>query len=126
MRTQTRIGPISSGIFLLCAAWLQAQETVAPTANEPAGPARGEDTGDYNVVQSWEFGYRYRMVGGDEGKYRSDVNYGNGVRLLSSYLTVNSRDGRGWLFDEISLTTQGLGNDPYESAALRIRKNPGW
>ena len=63
------------------------------------------------------------MVGGDEGKYRSDVNYGNGVRLLSSYLTINSKDGHGRLFDELSLTTQGLGNDPYESATLRVQKN---
>ena len=64
----------------------------------------------YNVVQSWELGYRYATVGGDEGKYRSDVNYGNGVRLLSSYLTINSRDGHGHWFDEIVLTTQGLGH----------------
>lgn len=123
MRIRMRIEPISFCIIFLCAACLQAQETVAPTTNEPVGPARGEDTGDYNVVQSWEFGYRYRMVGGDEGKYRSDVNYGDGVRLLSSYLTVNSKNGHSWLFDEISLTTQGLGNDPYESATLRVQKN---
>jgi hypothetical protein len=79
--------------------------------------------GDYNVVQSWEPGYRYSLVGGDEGKYRSDVNYGNGIRLLASYLTVNSRDGHGHWFDEIVLSTQGLGNDPYESATLRVQKN---
>jgi len=118
-----RIGPSSFLIACLCVTCLQGQETVAPTANEPVGPARGEDTGDYNVVQSWEFGYRYAMVGGDEGKYRSDVNYGNGTRLLSSYLTVHSKDGHGHWFDEISLTTQGLGNDPYESATLRVQKN---
>ncbi len=100
-----------------------AQETVAPTTNEPVGPVRGENTGDYNVVQSWELGYRYSLIGGDEGKYRSDVNYGNGVRLLSSYLTINSKDGKGKLFDEIVLTTQGLGNDPYESVVLRVQKN---
>lgn len=78
---------------------------------------------DYNVVQQWEFGYRFATVGGDDGKYRSDVNYHDGVRLLSSYLTVNSREGHGNWFDEIVLTTQGLGNDPYESATLRIQKN---
>jgi len=86
-------------------------------------PARGENTGNYNVVQSWEFGYRFATVGGDDGQYRSTVNYGNGVRLLSSYLTVNSRDGHGLWFDEITLTTQGLGNDPYQSVNLGIQKN---
>ena len=106
----------------LCAtAW--AQETVAPTVGETTLPPRGEDAGNYNVVQSWELGYRFATIGGDEGKYRSDVNFGNGVRLLSSYLTINSRDGHGSWFDEISLTTQGLGNDPYESATLRVQKN---
>ncbi len=87
------------------------------------GPARGENSGDYNVVQSWEFGYRFASVGGDQDEYRSDVNYHDGIRLLGSSLTVNSKDGRGKWFDEIVLTTQGLGNDPYESATLRVQKN---
>ncbi len=86
-------------------------------------PAAGRAADDYNVVQSWEFGYRYATVGGDDGKYRSDVNYQDGVRLLSSYLTVNSREGHAHWFDEVVLTTQGLGNDPYESATLRVQKN---
>ena len=51
------------------------------------------------------------------------MNYRDGVRLLGSFLTVNSRDGHGKWFDEIILTTAGLGNDPYENATLRIRKN---
>jgi hypothetical protein len=108
--------------FLISAAgW--AQETVAPTTGEKVGPLPGENKGDYNVVQSWEFGYRLASVGGNEGKYRSDVNYRDGVRLLSSYLTVNSKDGHGRLFDEIVLSTEGLGNDPYQSATMRVQKN---
>ena len=35
-----------------------AQDTVAPTTGESTGSARGENVGAYNVVQSWEFGYR--------------------------------------------------------------------
>jgi hypothetical protein len=100
-----------------------AQETAAPTSGEKVGPTRGENSGDYNVVQSWEVGYRYALVGGDAGEYRSDVNYHDGLRLLGSSLTVNSKDGKGKWFDEIVLTTQGLGNDPYESATLRVQKN---
>ena len=110
-------------ISLLLLPRLFAQDTVAPTVGEQVGPARGENSGDYNIVQSWELGYRYSLIGGDEGKYRSDVNFGNGVRLLSSNLTINSKDGHGKLYDEIVLTTQGLGNDPYESATLRVQKN---
>lgn len=107
--------------FVVCAA-LAAQEVVAPTP-ESVGARRGENLGDYNVTNSFELGYRFHDVIGNALKYRSDVNYGNGLRLLGSSLTVNSRDGRGKYFDEIILTTQGLGNDPYQVATLRIRQN---
>ena len=99
-----------------------AQETVAPT-DERVGSTRGRDWSDYNIVNSFETGYRFRTVGGSFDQYRSTVNFGNGVRLLSSFLTINSKDGQGHYFDEIVLTTQGLGNDPYESATFRIQKN---
>ena len=112
--------------FLFCAAILTqsavAQQTVAPTP-EPVGSTRGENWSDYNVVDSFELGYRFHTVGGSLDQYRSTVNYGNGVRLLSSYLDINSRDGHGKYFDEAMLTTQGLGNDPYESATFRLQKN---
>jgi hypothetical protein len=60
--------------FLWPPNFLWAQDTVAPTTGESTTSARGENSGDYNVVQSWEFGYRFASVGGDDGKYRSDVN----------------------------------------------------
>jgi hypothetical protein len=114
---------ISKAILLLIPALVWGQDTIAPTTDESTAAVRGENVGTYNVVQSWELGYRYASVGGDDGKYRSDVNYHDGIRLLSSYLTVNSREGHGRWFDELVLTTQGLGNDPYESATLRVQKN---
>jgi hypothetical protein len=128
IRSRTTDSPAAAcaliSLALLSApAALRAQDVVAPTTGETVAAVRGENVGGYNVVQSWELGYRFASIGGDEGKYRSDVNFGNGVRLLSSYLTVNSPDGHGRLFDEIVLTTQGLGNDPYESANLRVQKN---
>jgi hypothetical protein len=102
---------------------LPAQQPIAPTTGEPVGPVRGENTGDYNVVQSWELGYRFATIGGNLGEYRADVNYGNGIRLLGSNLTVHSKDGKARWFDEFVFTTEGLGNDPYESVLLRVRKN---
>ena len=77
-----------------------AQQTVAPTTGESTGSVRGDNTGNYNIVQQWELGYRFATIGGNVGSYRSDVNYGNGIRLLNSSLTVNSRDGHGHWFDE--------------------------
>ena len=101
---------------------LHAQQTLAPTTG-PVGVINGENRGSYNVVQSWEFGYRLSEVGGNRGEYRSQVNYGNGIRLLGSNLIVHSKNGKNYWFDELVLTTQGLGNDPYQSALLRVRKN---
>ena len=108
-------------IFSIAGA-LEAQQVVAPTP-EQVGPPRGEDTGNYNITNSFETGYRWRLIGGDYGEYRSDVNYANGIRLLGSNLSINSKDGHGTYFDEILLTTIGLGNDPYQSATLRVDKN---
>ena len=101
---------------------LWAQQVVAPTP-EQAGPAAGQEVGNYNVTNSFETGYRFAEIGGDLGKYRSDVNYRNGFRLLGSTLSVDSKDGHGRWFDHILLTTLGLGNDPYQSATFRVEKN---
>lgn len=101
---------------------LAAQQTVAPTPGA-VGKTRGQDVEGYNVVQSFETGYRFSSVGGDLGSYRSDVNLRNGIRLLGSSLTVHSKNGQGRFFDELVLYTQGLGNDPYESSTLRVQKN---
>ncbi len=112
-----------TALLLIAAALaLCAQPTVAPT-NEKVGEARGQSVGNYNLVQSWELGYRTHSVGGNEGKYRSDVNYGNGIRLLGSRFSMKSKDGHGGFFDELTLSTQGLGNDPYEYSNLRVARN---
>jgi hypothetical protein len=101
---------------------LSAQQVVAPTP-ETLGPARGQNKGEYNYTNTFEFGYRWSLVGGDDGEYRSVVNYGNGVRLLGSSLSINSKDGHGHYFDQILLNTMGLGNDPYQFTSLRVQKN---
>jgi hypothetical protein len=103
---------------LLC-----AQPPVAPTTNEPVGNPRGDEVSGYNILNSFELGYRWASVGGDLGMYKSVANYANGIRLLSSSLSVQSKDGHGKFFDHLQLTTSGLGNDPYEFASLSIDKN---
>jgi hypothetical protein len=109
-------------IFFAATGVLSAQQVVAPTP-ETVGAARGENYGNYNITNSFETGYRWSLVGGDLGEYRSDVNYRNGLRLLGSSLSIDSKDGHGHYFDQILLNTMGLGNDPYQSAILRIQKN---
>ena len=111
------LAALGGAAALICS----AQPAVAPS--EPL--TERKEAGPYTVENSWELGYRFRTVGGNIGKYRSDVNFGNGVRLLASRLAIHSRDGKARYFDELAATTQGLGNDPYQSATLRLRKN-GW
>ncbi len=94
---------------------LFAQGTpVAPSAGETAGPARGVDYGDYNVIQQWETGYRYALIGGDVGRVPGvDMSTTATVSgCSSSSLSVNSRDGHGKYFDEIVLTNAGSGRRP--------------
>src|SRR3954451_1071985 len=109
-------------IFFAALGTLPAQQVVAPTPAQ-VGSARGENSGNYNITNSFETGYRWSLVGGSLGEYRSDVNYGNGVRLLGSSFSIDSKDGHGRYFDQILVNTLGLGNDPYQSANLRIQKN---
>ena len=109
-------------IALFTASAAMCQPTIAPTEAQ-VGSRRGQDVDGYNITNSFEVGYRWRDVNGDLGKYRSDVNFGNGIRLLGSNLTVNSKEGHGKYFDELLLNTQGLGNDPYQFASFRVQKN---
>src|SRR5689334_2586764 len=93
------------GFLILTAALAcRAQDTVAPTPGT-AGPRRGDNWGDYNVVNSFETGYRFLSLSGNQNKYRSDENFGSGVRLLSSFFSLHSKDGHGPLFDELVITT---------------------
>jgi len=115
-----------NGILLLCfgAGCLLAQQTVTPTPSADDGPPN-DSIGDYTVTQSFEMGHRSLAVTGNDATYRSQVNYGDGLRLLDGDLEASSKDGKGLLFDQLSLKTGGLGNDPYQSARFRVEKN-GW
>jgi hypothetical protein len=104
-------------LLIAVSAW--AQEPVAPT-DAQVGPASGENASNYNITNSFETGYRWNSIGGSSDEYKSQVNYADGIRLLGSSFSMYSRDGHGKYFDELVLTTQGLGGDPYESATLRL------
>jgi hypothetical protein len=120
MKTPT---PLLLPLLAIALAPFSYGQTPVASNPEPVGLPRGDNASGYNFRQSFELGYRWQSVGGDDGMYRSTVNYGNGPRLLSSSLSINSLEGHGGLFDQIQLNTSGLGNDPYESATLRVEKN---
>ena len=107
---------------LATSGFLMAQQPVTPTA-EAVGSPRGTEWQGYNIHQSFEVGLRTTEVTGSRDRYRSDVNYRNGLRLLSSKVDIYSREGNGRLFDQLNFSTLGLGNDPYQYASLRVEKN---
>ena len=109
-------------LILALACTVSAQTPVAPT-NLATEPNRGDNSSGYNFLQSFELGYRWATTGGDQDMYRSTVNYMDGLRLLSGSLEIHSRDGHGKWFDDLLINALGLGNDPYESATLRVEKN---
>ena len=108
-------------LLLLMPAGLWAQATVARSTEE-VGVDRGINFTNYNLRASFDVGFRTAQIDGNRDKYRSDVNFGNGFRVLGTSLAVNSREGKGKYFDEFLLNTQGLGNDPYQNVTLRMEK----
>src|ERR1043166_9532875 len=90
-----------------------------------ASATTGEDAGDYTITSSIEFGYRGIRVDGDEQKYRSDLNYKAGPRIFDSSFLMQSKDGKGSLFDTLLVTASGWGADPTGSMRFSAEK-PKW
>ena len=97
--------------FFLSLPLLHAQPVVAPSPDR-TGSSLGSDLGPFNITNSFETGYRFSEVGGDQNLFRSNVSYGNGLRLLGGNFAANSKDGHGPGFDSLTFTSRGLGNDP--------------
>jgi hypothetical protein len=85
----------------------------------------GEDSGNYTIISSIEFGYRGLRVDGDLNKYRSDLNYKAGPRLFDSSFFARSKDGKGGWFDTLLVTTTGFGADPHGNLRISVEK-PAW
>jgi len=116
------------GIAILFAApALRAQPVVTPSPDRAGvgqnGNGQSTEWGSYNVTNSFETGYRFTTVGGDARLFRSVENFGNGLRLFGANFAAYSNNGHGRLFDSLTLTSSGLGNDPYGMAHLRVDKN---
>jgi hypothetical protein len=93
-----------------------AGSTVKPTP---------ESAGDYTIISSIEFGYRGIRLGGDEDKYKSDLNYKAGPRLFDSSFLMRSKEGTTGLFEHFLVTSTGWGADP--NGQLRINvEQPKW
>ncbi|MDZ4801638.1 MAG: hypothetical protein SGI92_26070 [Bryobacteraceae bacterium] len=113
--------------LLLCTAGASAQEKPAEEKKEEAAAAapaaaEGPSATESLVKGSVEVGYRaVGAVRGDLNTYRSVVNLGEGVRVMSVDLTMSP--SLKWI-DDVALRMNNWGGDPYNSAWFRAgRKN---
>lgn len=90
---------------------LRAQETTPPPATQVDG---------YQVQQTYDIGYRFSTIDGSAPNYDTFVNLQSGPRLLDGSLLMHAVTGQSGWFDNLSLTTFGLGGDPDEGAQLHI------
>jgi hypothetical protein len=88
-----------------------------------SGETTGRDSGNYNVQQSFEAGYRTSSINGNLDTYDTFVNLGSGLRLFDYSLDMRSLDHNGILFDNLNFSNFGYGGDPNDVTRLRINKN---
>jgi hypothetical protein len=84
---------------------------------------KGIDSGDYNIRQVIDVGFRGNWVNGDQNTYNTFVNLGEGLRLFDYSLDMRSLSHHGELFDNLSFSNFGYGGDPNNVSRLRIQKN---
>ena len=118
MKTYKRPGLLIA-VLLLSAAAVDAQQP----APSPSPTAFDDNLGNYNVVSSLEVGVRGLSVSGNDNKYRSDLNYSNGVRLFDSSFFLRSREKTGLAFDEFLVNTSGWGGDPHGYTRISVEKS---
>jgi hypothetical protein len=83
----------------------------------------GINSGNYNIKQSVEFGYRFTNFTGSQASYDTFVNLQQGPRLLDMTLEMRSLNHHGFLFDRLYLSNFGYGGDPNNASRLRVGKN---
>jgi len=84
---------------------------------------KGIDSGNYNIQQSIEAGYRSTWINGNTNTYDTFVDLGTGLRLFDYTLNMRSLNHNGVLFDNLGFSNFGYGGDPNDVTRLRIDKN---
>jgi hypothetical protein len=108
------------GLMTLAASLLAAGAAQAQTGT---GETKGVESGDYNIQQAIEAGYRGSWINGNQDTYDTFVNLGSGLRLFDYSLSMRSLNHNGLLFDNLDFSNFGYGGDPNDVSRLRINKN---
>jgi hypothetical protein len=95
------------------------------SAAPPTSAAPQENIGWGAMIfkSTMEIGYRWRDFDGNEDVYRSQVNLGNGVKLLHSSSELSAPESSGVLFDKLTVNFDNWGGDPYNTTEVRVKKN---
>src|SRR5277367_5148807 len=117
MKCRWELLAIPSAIFVLALFFSPA----APAQDD--APSPGINSGDYNIHQTIDFGYRSSNINGNSNTYNTFENLGSGVRLFEFDFTMHSLDHRGVFFDTLTFSNFGYGGDPNNVSRLRIEKN---
>src|ERR1017187_2651851 len=96
---------------------------VSAVAAAQDAPDSGINSGNYNIHQTFEFGYRSTSIFGNGALYDTFVNLNPGPRLFEQSFDMQSLNHNGLLFDNLSLASFGYGGDPNDVTRLRIYKN---
>jgi hypothetical protein len=107
--------PLLLGALLLLPSAVLAQATTEPQ--------EGINSGNYNIRQSFEIGYRWEGITGNRSVYNTFVNLNPGPRLFEHSLDMRSLNHQGVLFDNFSINSFGYGGDPNDATRLRISKD---
>lgn len=92
-------------------------------AQEDDSASNGRVWGNYTVRQSIELGGRITGSSGNQQMYDTLVNLQSGPRLLGQELSMQSINHTGSLFDNLYLSSFGVGGDPNDMVRLRVEKN---
>ncbi|HUJ30287.1 MAG TPA: hypothetical protein VLY23_03335 [Candidatus Acidoferrum sp.] len=107
------------GLVVFAALWMAP----ASRAQGASADTEGKDSGNYNIQQSIEFGYRWTGINGNIDTYDTFVNLGSGVRLFDYTLDMRSLNHQGIFFDNLNFSNFGYGGDPNDVSRLHIDKN---
>lgn len=75
-------------------------------------PSPSTTIGGYEVTSSIEIGVRGSDVSGNENKFRSDLNYRDGLRVFDSSFLFENKSGDRNPFDSALIMSSGWGGDP--------------
>jgi hypothetical protein len=90
---------------------------IAQDAGKPVAIGGFENQGSVTT------GYRFTDVDGYQPKFDELFDLHSGFRLLDFSLFGKAQDGANRFADNYSLTTSGLGGDPFASTQFTVRKN---